>query len=114
MGVERGCGTSDDWTLAGYLAQTGFLARRSEVLCTHGLAYLLEDPAASAALAELLSNTGAGPVAADLAWLPEVSHDSGGRVDLEGRTANTTSVVTEAKLNATLGQDQLRNYAEHL
>lgn len=115
MGVERVSGSaSEEWTLAGYLAQTGFLARQSEVLCTHGLAYLLEDPAASAAMAGLLSRTGVGPVPVNLAWLPEVSHESGGRVDLEGRTGDNAPVVIEAKLSAALGPAQLLDYASHL
>lgn len=103
------------WTLAGYLAQTGFLWQQSEVLCTHGLAYLLEDPAASAALAALLSDKAGADLPRDLVWAPEVSHADRGRVDLEGQLDDRTPVVEiEAKLDASLAPAQLRSYASHV
>lgn len=104
-----------EWTLAGYLAQMGFLSRQSEVLCTHGLTYLLEDFASSAAFARYLSSQTGVEVPTDLVWRAEVGHPNGGRVDVEGQTDLGIPIVEiEAKLGAALDPRQLRSYANHV
>lgn len=103
-------------TIAGYLAQWGLLYKQGEVLCTHGLTYLLEEPAASAALVRLLAERTGVDLPSEVSWVAEVSHpETAGRVDLEAQLADGTPVVEiEAKLWANLDCRQLHAYATHV
>jgi len=102
--------------LLGHLAQFGSFSMQGEVLCTQGLAYLLEDPDARSALkAKIETKTGA-EIDDHLKWRAEVLQKGDkARPDLEACTANKTPVVKiEAKLGALLSQDQVRSYAADL
>lgn len=114
MAWEHGA-MADISTLAGHLAQTGYLTKHGEVLCTVGLTYLLEDRISRRAFEALLERT-AGPVLpGPLSWIAEAQQADKGRPDLEGRTVDEVAVVkVEAKITAALQSDQLASYASAL
>ena len=98
-----------------HLAQFSSFFSQGELLCTQGLAYLLENDAARSAFRDLLSARAQVAVSEQLTWRAEVRQVDGGRPDLEGCTAEGKSEVKlEAKLGAALGIDQLKSYASDL
>lgn len=97
-------------TLAGHLAQTGWITRHAEPLSTVGLAYLLEDPTLSAAIANLLCTRAHLPLPSGLKWEAEAIQIDGGRPDLEGTHDGLPVVKIEAKYGAVLSAAQLRSY----
>lgn len=68
-----------------HLAQFGSFYAQGEVLCTQGLAYLLEDSGARSAFSALIERRARHPVDADLTWAAGVLQSDGGRPDLEAR-----------------------------
>jgi len=86
------------------------------LLCTQGLAYLLQDSSARSAFTnEITARTGI-EFNSDLTWHAEAHQESDrGRPDLEARTADGTPIVKiEAKLGAAFDANQFRSYVEHL
>ena len=69
-------------TLLGHLTQFSSFSKQGELLCTQGLAYLLQRPDARLVFADWLSSKVGLPVGADLMWEPEVRQADGGRPDL--------------------------------
>ena len=102
-------------TLLGYLAQFSSFSTQSEVLCTQGLAYLLQTyKDARSALADEVARTGIG-IGDSLTWLAEAQQDDGRIPDLEARRDDGVPVVKiEAKLGAELLPDQLQSYEADL
>ena len=105
-------------TLLGYLARFASFSTQSEVLCTQGLAYLLQThEEARVAMADVVkAHTGVG-IDGSITWVPEALQDDFGRVDLEARTADKVPVPVvkiEAKLGAELGAGQLGSYVADL
>jgi len=103
-------------TLLGYLARFGSFSTQSEVLCTQGLAYLLQthEDARSAMADAVKARTGIG-IGDSITWLAEALQEDLARPDLEARTAEEVPVVKiEAKLGAKLLADQLRSYEADL
>ena len=103
-------------TLLGYLAQFSSFSTQSEVLCTQGLAYLLQTykDARSALAEEVEARTGIG-IGDSLTWLAEARQDDGRIPDLEARKAGEVPVVKiEAKLGAKLLPEQLQSYEADL
>jgi hypothetical protein len=101
-------------TLLGYLARFASFTTQSEVLCTQGLAYLLEtyEEARLALAGEVKARTSIG-IGNSIEWIPESSQKDGGRPDLEARKADEVPVVKiEAKLGAQLLPAQLRSYVK--
>ena len=99
-------------TVAGYLAQSGWLSQHGEVLCTQGLTFLLNDRGLRAAFGRYLSDRTGVVVDDDVVWLAEARQADNGRPDLEARRRDRTPVVKiEAKLGARLDPRQLDNYA---
>lgn len=107
---------ADHTTMAGHLAQTGYLTRHGEVLCTVGLTYLLDDPITRSAFHDLLQNKAPNcPLPSTLNWIAEARQPDSGRPDIEGRTADEVPVVKiEAKITAPLDPQQLASYAAAL
>lgn len=102
--------------LLGYLARFSSFSTMSEVLCTQGLAYLLQTHSdARLVLAdEVKARTGVA-IGTGLTWLPEAVQEDGGRPDLEARTAEKMPMVKiEAKMGAKLLPAQLRSYVRDL
>ena len=102
--------------LLGHLAQFGSFSMQGEVLCTQGLAYLLQDPDARSALkVEIETRTGA-KIGDHLKWRAEVVQEGDkARPDLEACAANKIPVVKiEAKLGAALDGNQFRSYVADL
>jgi hypothetical protein len=98
-------------TLMGHLAQFSSFSKQGELLCTHGLAYLLQNPDACRAFCRLSSERVGSAIGPDLRWRAEVRQQDRGRPDLEGCTADGKAVVKiEAKLGAAFGEDQLSSY----
>lgn len=99
-------------TLLGYLAQFGAFSTQSELLCTQGLAHLLEKhPCAGSAMAEKVTQATGVAINESLTWIPEALQKDGGKPDLEARTGNGTPLVKiEAKLGAAFGAGQFRSY----
>lgn len=103
-------------TLLGYLARFASFSAQSEVLCTQGLAYLLQEheEARTALAGEVEARTGIR-INDSLTWIPEAVQRDGGRVDLEARRADEVPVVKiEAKLGAELLAAQLKSYEADL
>jgi hypothetical protein len=102
-------------TLLGHLAQFGSFSMQGEVLCTQGLAYLLQDSDARLALAEAIQTLTGVKISDHLTWRAEVHQDDKGRPDLEACTAEgIPTVKIEAKLGAALSPDQFRSYVTDL
>lgn len=103
-------------TLLGHLAQFASFYSQGEVLCTQGLAYLLQHPNASQALATQITKLTDNSLGDQLSWRAE-AHQEGdrGRPDLEARTADKVPVVkVEAKLGAPFDAGQFKSYAGDL
>lgn len=103
-------------TLLGYLARFASFTMQSEVLCTQGLAYLLNTyKEARSGMADAVeARTGIG-IGDSLKWVPEALHDDGGRPDLEAQMADGVPVVNiEAKLGAELLAAQPQSYVADL
>ena len=99
--------------LLSHLAQFSSFSNQGELLCTQGLAYLLENAGAGAAFGDCISKRAGRTVELDLTWRAEVRHQDGSRPDLEAYTADGRPVaMIEAKLGAPLGEHQLRRYAD--
>ena len=103
-------------TLLGYLAKFGSFSKQSEVLCTQGLAYLLQthEDARSAMIHEVKVRAGI-ELSESLKWISEKEQEDGARPDLEAITADDVPVVKiEAKLGAELTTNQLQSYVNDL
>ena len=105
-------------TLLGHLAGFGSFSSQSEVLCTQGLAYLLDKyaDAHSALVGEVRKHTGVD-IGESLAWIAEATQSDRGIPDLEAHTADEHEVPwvkIEAKLGAELGDGQLESYVADL
>jgi hypothetical protein len=105
-------------TLLGYLARFSSFSTQSEVLCTQGLAYLLQthEDARSALADEVEALTGVS-IGDSITWLAEALQEDGGRPDLEARTADKIPIPVvkiEAKLGAELFAGQLQSYEADL
>ena len=101
--------------LLSHLAQFASFSNQGELLCTQGLAYLLENPEAGAAFGVCISKRAGRTVGSDLTWRAEVRHKDGRRPDLEAYTADgKLAAMIEAKLDAALGEGQLRSYVADL
>lgn len=99
-------------TVAGYLAQSGWLSQHGEVLCTQGLTFLLNDSGLRDAFGRYLSDRTGVAIDGDAAWLAEARQADNGRPDLEARRRDKSPVVKiEAKLGAALERSQLESYA---
>jgi hypothetical protein len=100
-------------TLLGHLAQFSALQSQGEMLCTQGLAFVLQDPGASAAFAEALGRWSGIEVPVNLSWRAEAHQiEDAGRPDLEALAPDGSPVIkVEAKLGAGLSPSQLRSYA---
>lgn len=102
-------------TLLGHLAQFSSFSKQGELLCTQGLAYLLQRADARSAFAAWLSSQVGVNVSADLVWRAEVRQADGGRPDLEAGTGAGKPVIKiEAKLDADFNADQFTSYASDL
>ncbi|MBX5157611.1 hypothetical protein HJB89_10790 [Rhizobium sp. NZLR8] len=97
--------------LMSHLAQFSSLSKQGELLCTQGLAYLLQNPDARKSFGDHISKMVGRTVNSDLTWRAEARQTDGARPDLEGRTADGKLVVKiEAKLGAAFGEGQLSSY----
>lgn len=103
-------------TLLGHLARFASFSTQSEVLCTQGLAYLLDTyTEARSAMADAVGARTSIGIDDSLTWVPEAFQKDGGRPDLEARTAKGVPVVKiEAKLGAELLPAQLQSYKKDL
>jgi hypothetical protein len=102
--------------LLGHLAQFASFYEQGELLCTQGLAYLLQDHRAKSKFAAWIRRRAHTKLKGELTWLAEAHQESDhGRPDLEARIGEDMPVVKiEAKLGAKLGMGQLRSYAHDL
>jgi hypothetical protein len=105
-------------TLLGHLAQFCSFTSQSEVLCTQGLTYLLQEheEARTALVGTVEAHTGIR-ISDSLRWIPEALQEDGGRPDLEARTDDDIPIPVvkiEAKLGAELLANQLQSYVEDL
>ncbi|CAN7445069.1 hypothetical protein LJR235_002858 [Pararhizobium sp. LjRoot235] len=97
--------------LMGHLAQFSSLSKQGELLCTQGVAYLLQNPDARKRFGDHISKAVGRTVNSNLTWRAEVRQKDGARPDLEGCTADGKLVVKiEAKLGAAFGEGQLSSY----
>lgn len=102
-------------TLLGYLARFASFTAQSEVLCTQGLAYLLQTyDDAHVALANEVETRTSLRINDKLTWIPEALQDDGGRPDLEARAGKVPFLKIEAKLGAALIPAQLQSYKADL
>lgn len=105
-------------TLLGHLAQFASFAAQGELLCTQGLAYLLQHPDADAALRAALTARTGFPLDGNLSWVAEEGQaEDQRRPDLEARRGGdrlAPVVKIEAKLGALFGLGQLQSYANDL
>jgi hypothetical protein len=102
--------------LLGHLAQFASFYKQGEVLCTQGLAYLLQHSDASRALATQITKLTGVSLDDQLSWRAEAQQEGDrGRPDLEARTADKVPVVkVEAKLGAPFDSEQFKSYADDL
>lgn len=102
-------------TLLGYLAKFGSFSNQSELLCTQGLAYLLQtyEDARSAMVHEVKTRTGI-ELSEPLKWIAEKQQEDGARPDLEAMADDVPIVKIEAKLGAELTENQLQSYVSDL
>lgn len=97
--------------LMSHLAQFSSLSKQGELLCTQGLAYLLQNPDARKSFGDHISKAAGRTVNSNLTWRAEARQKDGARPDLEGCTADGKLVVKiEAKLGAAFGEGQLSSY----
>lgn len=102
-------------TLLGHLAVFGSFSYQGEVLCTAGLAYLLQDHDARRVFADQLGERTRVKVSHQLTWQAEAYQAvDRGRPDLEGRVGLVPLVKIEAKLGAELNGKQFRSYVTDL
>ena len=99
-------------TLLGFLARFGSFTTQSELLCTQGLAYLLQTyEHAAAALTEEVTKRTEVVTHNSLTWHAEVVHDQKERPDIEAQSENGVPfIMIEAKLGAGFGSGQLLAY----
>lgn len=98
-------------SILGYLARFSSFFRQGELLCTQGLAFLLNGQDYELAFRELVGAAAEWPLPTRLDWRPESRQLDGGRPDIEGKDADNRAVVkVEAKLGAALGDGQLASY----
>jgi hypothetical protein len=100
--------------LLGHLAQSATFSKQGELLCTQGLAYLLQDTQAKSHFAAWIGRCAHTEIKGELTWFAETPQPDGGRPDLEGRVGNEPVVKIEAKLGAKLDTSQFRSYAADL
>lgn len=102
--------------LLGYLARFGSFSMQSELLCTQGLTYLLQNYADTrSAMADLVRDSTGVVIDAAVTWKAETPQVDRGRPDLEACLAKDLPVVkVEAKLAATLLEGQLQSYVNDL
>ncbi len=97
--------------LLGHLAWFASFWQQGELLCTQGLAYLLEDPEGERALTDFVTSAAGQTVSLGLTWQAECRQGDQRRPDLEGRNAAGKPVIKiEAKLGASFGDGQLQSY----
>ncbi len=101
-------------TLLGHLATMHTMASQGELLCSQGLAYLANHPAARDALTRLLERAGGVELPRDLVWRAEERQGDKGRPDLEAISGQTKWVKVEAKLGAGIGLGQIASFAGNL
>ncbi len=101
-------------TLLGHLATMHAMASQGELLCSQGLAYLTNQPAAKEALTRLLERAGGVDLPRDLVWRAEERQGDKGRPDLEAICGQTKWLKVEAKLGAPIGENQLASFAGDL
>lgn len=103
-------------TLLGHLARFASFTMQSELLCTQGLAYLLNTyKEAHSGMADAVEARTGVRIGDSLKWVPEALHDDGSRPDLEAQRADGVPVMNiEAKLGAALLPAQLRSYVGDL
>ena len=90
--------------LLGHLAWFASFWQQGELLCTQGLAYLLEDDEGERAFAALVTSATRRTVNPGLTWQAECRQGDQRRPDLEGRNAEGQPVIKiEAKLGASFG-----------
>lgn len=90
--------------LLGHLAWFASFWQQGELLCTQGLAYLLEDPEGERALTDFVTSAAGQTVSLGLTWQAECRQGDQRRPDLEGRNAEGQPVIKiEAKLGASFG-----------
>ncbi len=101
--------------ILGHLAQFATLSKQGEVLCTQGLAYLLQDRKAQQAFSNFIGAACDTRVPEVSNWRTEFRQPDRGRPDLEGcRPDGTAAVKIEAKLGAPFGERQLASYLSEL
>jgi len=102
--------------LLGHLAQFSSFAMQGEVLCTQGLACLLQSSDAKSALKSKIETRAGVGLSDQLEWFAEARQENDKtRPDLEARTPDKAPrVKIEAKLGAKLDGGQFRSYAKDL
>jgi hypothetical protein len=100
--------------LLGHLAQFASFQKQGELLCTHSLAHLLQNPRAKAKFAFLIGRLAHIKLKENLTWHAEERQRDGGRPDLAGRANGKLVVKIEAKLGAKLDKGQICCYAKDL
>jgi len=98
--------------LLGHLAQFSSFAMQGEVLCTQGLACLLQSSDAKSALKSKIETRAGVGLSDQLEWFAEARQENDKtRPDLEARTPDKAPrVKIEAKLGAKLDGGQFRSY----
>jgi len=100
--------------LMSHLAQFSSISKQGELLCTQGLAHLLQNPDARRRFGEHISNLVCRTVDTDLTWQTEVRQQDGGRCDLQVSAGGKPIIKIEAKLDAPFGEGQLSSYVADL
>lgn len=105
-------------TLLAHLARFASLSMQAELLCTQGLAYVLQThKEAREALADAIERRTSISINNALIWLAEPVLGNGSRPDLEacaGAEEGPPVVMIEAKLGAAINPEQLRSYEKDL
>ena len=103
-------------TILGFLSQFHSLSSQGEVLCTQGLAFILQDPAANRTFARALEEWTGISVPDDLRWRAEAyQEEDAARPDLEGVDPDgSPQIKIEAKLRAKFSGPQLLSYVTDL
>lgn len=90
------------------------LASQGELLCTQGLAHIVNHPSAGTPFLRWLEQVSGLRLPPSLEWRAEVIQGDAARPDLEGRHGDAAWVKVEAKLGAILDYKQLSSFAGHL
>ncbi|MBM4345562.1 MAG: hypothetical protein FJ100_19495 [Deltaproteobacteria bacterium] len=90
------------------------MASQGELLCSQGLAYLANHPAANDAFTRLLERAGGADLPRDLVWRAEERQGDKGRPDLEAISGQTKWIKIEAKLGAGISYGQIASFAGDL